>query len=196
MGGSWCYQLESHEISRRATDPRALHALHLLGPQRQGVQALQQLMLGLGWSLEYSKTTWNLLCVARDAKVPLVQLSLLDQSSAAPRSALIVHLFIGKHMFRLLQKNTAGISGVRTVRSTGSQLTQPGACVTRPCLCSSRNTSCVHLHRCLTHSPTAVQLSTPVVLRLARAELSAPVEIETKANHLPLHVLYVAGGSK
>ena len=49
VGGSWCYQLESHEISRRATDPRALHALHLLGPQRQGVQALQQLMLGLGW---------------------------------------------------------------------------------------------------------------------------------------------------
>ena len=49
VGGSWCYQLESHEISRRATDPRALHALHLLGPQRQGVQALQQLVLGLGW---------------------------------------------------------------------------------------------------------------------------------------------------
>ena len=62
------------------TDPVGLHGANTLRPSLQFIQVLQK---PLG--------------VVRDAKKPLVQLSLLHQRAGAPGTPFGVHLFIGQH---------------------------------------------------------------------------------------------------
>ena len=63
----------------RTADPVALHDAHLLGPEIQAVERLQQILGKFG-----------------DAEVPLRHLPLLDQCARAP-AATVDHLLVGEH---------------------------------------------------------------------------------------------------
>ena len=80
----------------------------------------------------------------------------------------------------------------RTVRSTGSQLTQPGALTFSYCMNETHQHAANLRNEALLMQQQKDLLGPPVVRRLARANLSAPVEIKAQTHHLPFHVLYVA----